>query len=337
MLLSSLIPTISTELSALLESHGIIHDTDILFAVPILDIFRQLPPGSVTLHELSRIKLLVAEAASAAGTSGSLMLHQVEKRLPTPPASLTHQISAVDGLLGSFDGDRVIEVSGNPQSGKTTLALHTAVQHLVASPECSVLWIDTTGEFSPDRASAMLSQHKTWCTALTALERLQVALIFEIEDLQVLLGDLFQVGHYSSPDSQLRLIVIDAITPLLGPLLSGVSTQGHAIMSIVMRQLRELAQSFSLSVMVINNTTALIPGEAILGSTTLSRKPALGPSFRFLSDATIWLSITQQAALDSEQALTSIHSIEVLKSRYRPSGTQHAFKIREGVLLVPDV
>lgn len=45
-------------------------------------------------------------------------------------------------------------------------------------------------------------------------------------------------------------IVVDAITPLLGPLLSAVSAQGHAIMDGMMRELRALAQRHSLPVLV---------------------------------------------------------------------------------------
>jgi hypothetical protein len=44
--------------------------------------------------------------------------------------------------------------------------------------------------------------------------------------------------------------VVDAITPLLGPLLSPVSAQGHAIMDGLMRELRALAQKHLLPVLV---------------------------------------------------------------------------------------
>ena len=44
--------------------------------------------------------------------------------------------------------------------------------------------------------------------------------------------------------------MVDAITPLLGPLLSAVSAQGHAIMDGLMRELRALAQKYFLSVLV---------------------------------------------------------------------------------------
>lgn len=51
-------------------------------------------------------------------------------------------------------------------------------------------------------------------------------------------------------DLKLGCIVIDTITTLLGPLLSAVSAQGHAMMIGFMRQLRLFSQSHSCSVLV---------------------------------------------------------------------------------------
>ena len=45
-------------------------------------------------------------------------------------------------------------------------------------------------------------------------------------------------------------MVIDAITPLLGPLLGPTSAQGHAIMTDFMRQLQSLAQSTNIVILV---------------------------------------------------------------------------------------
>lgn len=49
---------------------------------------------------------------------------------------------------------------------------------------------------------------------------------------------------------RITCIVVDTITPVLGPLLSAVSAQGHAIMDGLMREFRALAQKHSLSVLV---------------------------------------------------------------------------------------
>jgi RAD51-like protein 3 len=102
---------------------------------------------------------------------------------------------------------------------------------------------------------------------------------------------------------------VDSVTPLFGPILSPVSSQGHAIMTGFMRQLRAFAQIFSMTVFVrrlrslifhdyliirqvVNNSAAFTPFVASSVSNNPNiRKPALGPSFTFLTDATLWLAL----------------------------------------------
>jgi len=130
--------------------------------------------------------------------------------------------------------------------------------------------------------------------------------------------------------------VVDAITPLVGPLLSAVSAQGHTIMDGLMRELRTLAQKHSLSVLVgaitftlcpipptvpnqvINNTTSSYPNnpQSVFASTV--RKPALGPSFTALTDATLWLSKynpTEEMAMSDYDGSYTAHVAEVFRSR----------------------
>lgn len=126
------------------------------------------------------------------------------------------------------------------------------------------------------------------------------------------------------PNPRVRLVIIDAVTPLLAPSLSAVSSHGHAIMSTFMRHLRTMARSHYLaflvslytvhialsnSLKIVNNTSASHPHDP--SSTT--RKPALGPSFTFLTDCTIWLARHDGAA--NAEAGSSIHVAEIFKSR----------------------
>jgi RAD51-like protein 3 len=101
-----------------------------------------------------------------------------------------------------------------------------------------------------------------------ALERLQVSVAFEVDALHEVLEELRLSLSVSLPCSpkylvvasnlhqssaahlRTRAIVVDTVTPLFGPLLSPVSSQGHAIMTSSMRQLRAFAEFFSLTVFV---------------------------------------------------------------------------------------
>lgn len=109
---------------------------------------------------------------------------------------------------------------------------------------------------------------RSYQAASTALERLQVSLVFDIDTAHELLDDISATIDVGAPcplkllliwsllqsdysgENQLRCLVVDTITPLLGPLLSAVSAQGHAIMSGLMRQLKDLAKRRNLSIFV---------------------------------------------------------------------------------------
>lgn len=75
--------------------------------------------------------------------------------------------------------------------------------------------------------------------AHTVLERLQVSLAFDIEAVHDVLENLRQ--SLSSRDSDgdvpaTRCVVIDSITPLLGPMLSATSSQGMHTIYLPKRQ-----------------------------------------------------------------------------------------------------
>ena len=98
---------------------------------------------------------------------------------------------------------------------------------------------------------------------MAALERLQVSLAFELEVARGILEELNQLGNVKFIttvfirdidriflSTQLRYIVIDTVTSLLSPLLSAGSSQGHAMMTEFMCNLRTLAQNCGITVLV---------------------------------------------------------------------------------------
>lgn len=98
------------------------------------------------------------------------------------------------------------------------------------------------------------------------LEHLRVSLSFDLQAAQVALDQLFLPGfvrHVSQPtyddahfhvlQTSPQVLVIDSITPLLAPLLSAVSAQGHAQMTDLMRHLRLLSQTKGMTVLVCSS------------------------------------------------------------------------------------
>ncbi|KJA26228.1 hypothetical protein HYPSUDRAFT_198987 [Hypholoma sublateritium FD-334 SS-4] len=316
MRLSNLIPSIPANVVACLEVQGIRTDTDLLFSTTTFDIYKRLPAGTATLEELTEYTTIAAEIGAAPGMSGHelLLLENTygDVQLRTGNAEL-------DGLLRGLDGRWIIELSGDKGSGKSTVALNLLINHLASNLEDTALWIDTTCDFSPERATQFLDATQT---LPSTLERLQVSLAFDIDTIQ---GILETLSRPNDPRARPRFLVIDTITPLLGPLLSAVSAQGHAIMTDFMRQLQTFAQASGTAVFVINNSSRK-------GRDTPERKPALGPSFALLTDTTLWLEAKNDNNTEDSTEDNTVHTMQILKSRSAPIGGCCTFRIHGNVI-----
>ena len=117
MRLATLVPQISSDLVIALENCGICTVEDLLFS-SLIEIYGQLPVGSISLFDLQQLSSHVATLASASGTLGTeLLRRQIEAHEMAP--SLGTGVAELDDLLGGFGGCRVLEISGDTQSGKT--------------------------------------------------------------------------------------------------------------------------------------------------------------------------------------------------------------------------
>ncbi|ESK94219.1 dna repair protein rad51-like 4 [Moniliophthora roreri MCA 2997] len=319
MRLSALASLLPVGLVSSLEAIGINTDIDLLFGPSDLEILRRLPPQTTSLKELRKSISLVAECSSPKGASAFQLLQEA-----CPYRNLESHCLELDSILeGGFRSSYVFEVSGDRRSGKSTLLLNVALHSLVDDPEAEAVWIDTTGDFSPDRAAQVLECFSADKPKIGVLERLQVALAVDIETVQRVMQVII-----SRLKPRARCIVIDSITPLLGPYLSSTSTQGHAIMTSFMRHLRSIARTYSLVIFVINNATGILgsqPNPQSIFPDTV-KKPALGVSFPYLTDATLWLTAIGSGG---------IYRIEVLRSRISRTNAWCEFVMTHGILL-PD-
>ncbi|KAI0311563.1 P-loop containing nucleoside triphosphate hydrolase protein [Amylostereum chailletii] len=264
----------------------------LIFASPTI-LFHRLPTGCTTLRELTGVISHLTKLASAEGVTGEELANAQDRVVSGEVVTGVETLDAlVGGGFGGPKNGKVIEVAGDSGTGKTALALHIVLRHLSTHADSATLWMDTTGELSPERLSILLPSY-SGSGVPTLLNRLHVSHAFNISAAYTLLENLHAVlmtaGDAGSPPSP-RIIIIDTVTSLLGPLLNAMSSEGHAIMTDFMRTLRILAQDYGLSVLVLNNGTQCIPHNpaSVFASTT--RKPALGPSFAFLTDATLWLA-----------------------------------------------
>ncbi|KZT73040.1 P-loop containing nucleoside triphosphate hydrolase protein [Daedalea quercina L-15889] len=328
MRLQAITPQPPPALLSALAQIGIRTDTDLLFSASPADIFRKLPSETLTLREFDDFVAQVARQAAAPAVQADVLFEQEKQReesdLFSEPST---GVRRLDELLGGLPPPRVIEVSGDRGSGKSSLALQIVLRHLSSDHNVGALWIDTTGEFSADAIPPLLASYEGHASS-TVLERLQVALAFDVETAYDVL-EMLRTTLSTHPDAPpvVRCVVVDTVTALLSPLLSAVSSQGHAIMTTFMRELQNLAQTFSLTVLVINSSTKCTPRNPDSVFATTDRKPALGPSFTFLTDTTLWLA-KREIGEDGNIA----HIAEIFRSRIGPSQTWCLLKICRGIL-----
>ncbi|KIY44136.1 P-loop containing nucleoside triphosphate hydrolase protein [Fistulina hepatica ATCC 64428] len=353
MRLASYIPRISSDIVTALNAVGIRTDTDVL-CLPLSELCQRLP--AFTRKQLREFVHAVSALSAPPGrTAMDLLLLDSDESLDT--TTLETGVAHIDTLLGGgFSRKHVYEVSGDTGSGKTSLALNLVLRHLSLQPSSSALWIDTIGAFSAERATKIVSKYTKNSTLV--LDRLHVSLAFDVGNVLSIVHTL--ESHLSSPN--LSCIIIDAITPLLAPLFSAVSSHGHAIMTDMMRQLRNIASRRSLTIIesflnVINNSTSSHVSDIFsIYSAHTGRKPSLGPSFTFLTDATIWLARNPRkgeelsdtsadpeqnfcmrnehaGALDTDALDKAEYTFTVLRSRLAASQKSTSFFVQDDVLV----
>ncbi|KAI0255071.1 P-loop containing nucleoside triphosphate hydrolase protein [Lactifluus subvellereus] len=295
-LLSTFIPPLPETLVANLSALNIRTAPDFIFVSPA-ELLRRLPTGSITFRELKHHIAHVTQAFAGPAITGDKLILDALAHLEPVRSGLPALDDLVGGSFGGASGGRVIEISGPSASGKTALALHIVLHHLGSHQTDAALWLDTTGNLAPARLATLAS-----CSSndepVQPLTRLNIAPAFDtaaaaraIEALDTESGN----NKPQRPASRFRIVVLDTVTVLLGPQLSAVSSQGHAEMTTFMRLLREAAQKHALCILVLNDATA-------------AGRPALGTSFAFMTDATLWLARGQ--GQDRE-----LRTAEVLRSR----------------------
>ncbi|EIW84090.1 hypothetical protein CONPUDRAFT_142527, partial [Coniophora puteana RWD-64-598 SS2] len=256
MRLQALVPHLPQDLVSAWAEIGIRTDTDLLFSGSAVDILSRLPEGSIRLAQLRDYIALVAQQSSSPAIRGDELLEQELAPSQISTFCLTAGVPEIDSLLETSERSLVYEISGDRGSGKSILALHLVLQQLVSN-DVSALWMDTTGDFSVDRARHQL-QYYSGEKSSSALARLEVATALNT-DAAIEILESMRPRYSASPNSRLCCVVIDTITRLLGPNLSAASPQGHAIMASFMHHLRTLAREHELTFLVINDTASSFP------------------------------------------------------------------------------
>ncbi|TRM65004.1 P-loop containing nucleoside triphosphate hydrolase protein [Schizophyllum amplum] len=296
--------SVPVNITEALADIGIYTDADLVFGPSPHELVTRLPHGTVSLTALQQAIETISASASSIGVS----LDNLLSTHASIPKGASTGVSELDSLLGSagFAPGRVYEISGGKGSGKTCLALNTVLRQLTQDDTCHAWWVDTTGDFTAEKALRVL-EATTNDPLTTALERFEVALAFDVNTMFDVLAAIRMTFR------QTRFIVVDSIWALFNPLFSKFSAQGHAVMTDLMRQLRQCAEDLHLTVLVLNNSSSLknrdgSKAETLSAFSATSRRPALGPSFQFMTDATLWLARAEDVIMDREDY--AMHDID---------------------------
>ncbi|MCJ1436757.1 hypothetical protein MMC27_006139 [Xylographa pallens] len=158
----------------------------------------------------------------------------------------------------------------------------------------------------------------------------------------------------TSLDGSLGMIVVDNIANLVSTAMSKNQTEALALLTHSLRILSHLTTSNNLCTILVNgivsNTSsakgslygrAYHPSDDVSIFASVSGKPALGRTYTYLIDASIFLSTIPKTQDDAEMAfggrpgnVISVGILEVLKDRYgEREGDWGAFEMVEGVEL----
>jgi len=286
---------------------------DLVFVPPAdPELLWELPTGTITFPDLTNHIAHVRNAVAGPALTGDRLSGGLEARVqllsvPSGLPALDELVAVVGNRFGGASVGRIVEISG--ANGWSQIpALHIILHHIESHPADAALWLDTTGHLAPARLATFASRSPSHKELLT---RLNIASTFDTSAARLTIEALGNVSSkLESLKYRFRVVVLDTVTALLGPQLSGVSSQGHADMTMFMRLLRDVAQKHGLCILVLNDATA-------------ASRPALGPSFTFMTDATLWLA--RSPGQDHE-----VRTAEILRSRISATGPRCAFRIRDG-------
>lgn len=154
-------------------------------------------------------------------------------------------------------------------------------------------------------------------------------------------------------NGRVGMLIIDTITNVVGSVMSKSQIQGQALLTSFMHSLHHLTHRYHICTLLVNAAVGLNsssnpkyarrPEEHVsIFSSTLG-KPALGKTFTFLVDTSIFMSAVPRTSKDATIAIGSSGDyfqktfiLEILKDRQGSrEGRWAAFEIADGVKLVP--
>ncbi|KAG8060856.1 hypothetical protein GUJ93_ZPchr0002g26421 [Zizania palustris] len=219
-------------------------------------------------------------------------------------------IPSIDTLLGGgLRQGQLMEITGQSSSGKTQVCLCSAA-HVAASHLGVVVYLDSSNSFSPRHIARMIDEFPISLDNEPKHVRLNKVMSSIICESIFDIFNLFEVLHQvelslkkkvNNGSSKICLLIIDSISSLLAPIISGKYPQGRSMMLSLAMILKKLADEHNLAVLVTNH---MVAGNG-------APKPALGES---------WKTVPHVRLVFSRDRGSNICTATVLKHTLLASG-----------------
>ncbi len=216
--------------------------------------------------------------------------------------------------------NKVNEVAGPPQSGKSTLCFDQVITYLKTHRGQAVI-VDTIGSLSPITLAQQIESRQGDSNMLDRIQIMRtldiwgvVEAIQEITSSFALPLALTQssAAQEARRDSQIGIILIDTIANPLGLVMARGQSQGHDLMVSFMRELTLLNRHHGVCVILVNTVVKTnIPFEGSAFA-DVKIKPALGQTWRYLLDFSLFIHPVPEGSTRLEGKRGYI--VEVIKS-----------------------
>ncbi|GBN51909.1 DNA repair protein RAD51 4 [Araneus ventricosus] len=204
-------------------------------------------------------------------------------------------------LSGGIYTGEVTEIHGMPGSGKTQFCF-SLISNLLLNTKSTALYLVANNNFVAKRMEEILvEKSEARQDVIDKLHNVKVKNIYDIYDLFDCL-DIFKDELYKQENTffrYLKLLVIDAITPLLAPCFDGKYLDALGLMNNLSQHLHALCSEHKISILVCNNT---VQGK------NFSIKPALGLNWRYVPSISLCIERLNGSPVHKIKAVKSCRS-----------------------------
>ncbi|KAJ3188273.1 DNA repair protein rad51d [Gaertneriomyces sp. JEL0708] len=323
-----------------LEEIGVRTVRDLLLADQAVLVLR----SELTAIDIDEFLAYAVTQCSAHTSSGRAILDRERNAAFFLPTGCGGLDEILDGGLSLGE---IMEFAGPPASGKTQVALFTAITTVADDPRATVLYIDSGGAFTSGRVQRILRGSDKFVNAtrtssegdwLSRIHHLPCYDTFTLADILESVHERLKVGT-DEFTSRLRLIIIDSVGGLLSAIVGSGQPHAYVAMMAVSQVLKEIALTKPIATLLINYAVSSdfrdTSGQPLSNASFNRTKPALGASWSYIPSVRLYFTgpdeeWTSGARADGHastytnrngvQVPVVERNIEILSSHRTPSG-----------------